>query len=91
MSVIRTRVLITGMVQGVGYRLSTLAEAEQLGVRGWICNLPDGRVEAVFEGAQDIVAQLIRWCRNGPTGAVVQDVAIEYEEPEGLQGFEIKR
>ena len=91
MSVIRTRILITGMVQGVGYRFSTLAQAEQLGVKGWIRNLPDGRVEAVFEGAQDVVEQLMLWCHNGPIGAVVQDVAVEYETPEGLQGFVIRR
>ncbi|MBV8884673.1 MAG: acylphosphatase [Chroococcidiopsidaceae cyanobacterium CP_BM_RX_35] len=91
MSVVRAHIFVTGMVQGVGYRLSTLAEAEQLGICGWVCNLPDGRVEAVFEGVQNIVEEIICWCHNGPTGAVVQSLTIEYEEPEGLQGFEIRR
>jgi acylphosphatase len=88
---IRAHVFVSGMVQGVGYRFSTLDEANQLSVSGWVRNLPDGRVEAVFEGTRNVVEQMIRWCHDGSPAAVVKDVAIEYEEPSGLQGFEMRR
>lgn len=66
-------------------------EAEGLGVKGWVRNLPDGRVEAVFEGSREVVEEMIRWCYKGPRAAVVKDVAVEYEELEGLLGFKIER
>jgi acylphosphatase len=88
---IRAHVFISGRVQGVGYRFSTLDRANELGISGWVRNLPDRRVEAVFEGSQTAVEEMIQWCDRGPRGAVVNDVAVEYEVPEGLQGFEIKR
>lgn len=85
----RAHVFISGKVQGVGYRYSTVQQAKQLGVRGWVRNLPDRRVEAVFEGNQAIVEEMIRWCRKGPSGAVVREVKVEYEVLENLQGFEV--
>jgi len=88
---IRAHVFVTGRVQGVGYRFSTRDEANRLGINGWVRNLSDGRVEALFEGSKAAVEEMINWCRQGPRGAVVKDVAVEYEEPEGLQGFEIRR
>lgn len=88
---IRTHVFISGRVQGVGYRYSTMDEAHRLGVNGWVCNVSDGRVEAVFEGTREAVEEIIRWCHKGPRAAVVKDVAVEYEQPEGLLGFEIVR
>lgn len=88
---IRAHVVISGRVQGVGYRFSTEDQANDLGINGWVRNLPDGRVEAVFEGTRATVEEMIQWCHQGPRGAVVKDVAIEYEAPEGLEGFEIKR
>lgn len=88
---IRAHVFIAGRVQGVGYRYSTMDEATRLGVNGWVRNVPDGRVEAVFEGTRNTVESMICWCHNGPTAAIVQDVAVEYEEPEGLLGFKIER
>ena len=88
---IRAHVFVSGRVQGVGYRYSTMDEAERLGVNGWVRNLSDGRVEAVFEGSRTAVEEMIRWCHRGPTAAVVKDVAVEYEEPEGLLGFKIER
>jgi len=66
-------------------------EAQRLGVNGWVRNLPDGRVEAVFEGSKTVVEEIIRWCHKGPTAAVVKDVAVEYEELEDLRGFETRR
>ena len=88
---IRVRVFVSGTVQGVGYRYSTLNKARQVGVSGWVRNLADGRVEAVFEGIKTDVEAMIRWCRGGSVAAEVTDVAVEYEEPEGIQGFEIRR
>jgi acylphosphatase len=88
---IRAHVFVTGRVQGVGYRYATVDTARQLGLQGWVQNLPDRRVEAVFEGAQNVVEEMIRWCHCGPPAAIVQDVVVEYEEPKGLQGFEVKR
>lgn len=88
---IRAHVFISGTVQGVGYRHYTGRQALRLSVNGWVRNLPDGRVEAVFEGSRKAVEDIIRWCYRGSNAAVVKDVAVEYEEPEGLQGFETRR
>lgn len=88
---IRAHIFISGRVQGVGYRFSTVEQAYELGISGWVRNLPDRRVEAVFEGSKTAVEEMIRWCYRGPRGAVVQDVAVEYEALERLRGFEIRR
>jgi acylphosphatase len=88
---IRDRVIISGIVQGVGYRFFTQKEAHQQGVMGWVRNLPDGRVEAVFEGFPEAVKAMVQWCHQGPQNAVVQQVVVEPEEPEGIKGFEILR
>ncbi|ARV60095.1 acylphosphatase [Nostocales cyanobacterium HT-58-2] len=88
---VRVHVFISGRVQGVGYRYSTVDTASQLGLTGWVRNLPDGRVEAVFEGSQSVVEEMIRWCYQGPPAAMVKDVLVEYEEPEGLRGFDVRR
>ncbi|MFB2882092.1 acylphosphatase [Floridanema aerugineum] len=87
---IRVHVIVTGLVQGVGYRYSTYNQAKQLGVKGWVRNLPDGRVEAVFEGKKAEVEQIVSWCHQGSRAAEVKNVAIEYEPPQGLTNFEIK-
>ena len=87
----RAHVLISGKVQGVGYRFSTLNTAVSLGINGWVKNLPDGRVEAVFEGSEEVVKKMINWCDQGPKSAVVQDVLVKYEQVEGIEGFEIYR
>jgi acylphosphatase len=87
--VVRYRVLISGRVQGVIYRDSSRRLAEQHDVGGWVRNLPDGRVEAVFEGPPDNVRRLVDWTRHGPRLAVVDDIAIHPEPPEGLTTFRI--
>lgn len=87
----RAHIFVSGIVQGVGYRFATLDAANQLGISGWVRNLPDDRVEALFEGTKAAVEEMIRWCHEGPPGAVVKNVAVEYEEPEGLREFQIKR
>jgi acylphosphatase len=60
------------------------------GVAGWVRNLPDGRVEAVFEGPADGVDHLVDWMRDGPRDALVDDVAVEAEQPEGLRAFVVR-
>lgn len=79
----RLHVHISGKVQGVWFRESTRQEAQRLGVTGWIRNLPDGRVEGVFEGPDAAVDRLVQWCHDGPSAARVQDVDVREEEPTG--------
>ena len=86
---VRYRVLISGRVQGVFFRDSCRRLAEQHDVAGWVRNLPDGRVEAVFEGPPDDVRHLVDWSRQGPRLATVDDIAIHPEPPEGLTTFHI--
>jgi len=76
----RVRVVISGLVQGVFFRDSARRQAERLGVTGWVRNLPDGRVEAVFEGDSAWVRELVQWCHRGPPGAEVEEVSV-VEEP----------
>ena len=86
----RTRALVSGRVQGVLFRDSTREKAEALGLSGWVRNLSDDRVEALFEGPEDRVAEMISWCEEGPPNAEVQNVSVEQEDPEGLKGFEVR-
>lgn len=90
-NLIRAHVLVTGKVQGVGYRAATWDTATLLKLNGWVRNLRDGRVEAVFEGTPDQVEAMLRWCHQGPPAAVVDRVDVEYELPEGLKGFQVTR
>ncbi|MEE6281555.1 acylphosphatase [Georgenia sunbinii] len=83
----RSHAIVSGRVQGVGYRLSCVRQAEALGVAGWVRNLPDGTVEAVLEGEDDAVAGALRWLHDGPSGARVERVEVRDEEPLGEQGF----
>jgi acylphosphatase len=87
---IRRRVWVSGRVQGVAFRACTRREARAAAVDGFVRNLADGRVEAVFEGEADAVARLLAWCRAGPRGARVERVETREELPEGLTGFEIR-
>ncbi len=87
---IRRRVLMSGRVQGVAFRAATRREARAAGLAGWVRNLADGRVEAVFEGEPSAVAVLVAWCREGPSAARVDRVDAAEETPEGLAGFEIR-
>jgi len=88
-AVARKHVWIRGRVQGVWFRQSCADAAKQAGVCGWVRNLPDGRVEAVFEGSDSAVEQMVRWCRHGPPRAVVSTVEVTAEESEGCDGFEV--
>jgi acylphosphatase len=87
--VIRRRVIVHGRVQGVFFRDTTRRMATSRGLGGWVRNAPDGTVEAVFEGDAEAVESMVRWCREGPRGAVVERVEVSDEEPEGLSDFRI--
>ncbi|MEF8775450.1 MAG: acylphosphatase [Haloarculaceae archaeon] len=87
----RAHVHVTGRVQGVFFRATTRDRARRLAVDGWVKNLADGRVEAVFEGPAEDVAELIEFCHEGSDAARVEDVEVAYEAPEGIEGFEILR
>jgi acylphosphatase len=76
----RVHVFISGKVQGVWFRAYTEAEAKKLGVKGWVRNLPDGRVEAVFEGEDEAVDKMVAWCYKGSPYSKVTDVEV-IEEP----------
>lgn len=86
----RAHVHVSGNVQGVFFRDSTRQKAGELGLAGWVRNTPDGRVEAVFEGPSSEVRQMVDWCEHGPSHADVEDVKVEYTEPEGnSERFEV--
>ncbi|WP_435076669.1 acylphosphatase [Halococcus sp. AFM35] len=87
----RAHVFVTGRVQGVSYRANTRDTAREAGVDGWVKNLDDGRVEAVFEGEEESVERLVEWCHSGSPAAEVESVDAEYGDPEGLSGFEVRR
>lgn len=75
----RARVYVSGRVQGVFFRSETQDEARRLDITGWVRNLADGRVEAVFEGEKENVEKLIEFCRRGPPGAKVSKVDVTWE------------
>ncbi|HEY8377003.1 MAG TPA: acylphosphatase [Nannocystis sp.] len=79
LEVVQALVRVEGRVQGVYYRASTQAQAQALGLRGWVRNLPDGRVELRAQGPRARVEQLIAWCRQGPPAARVTDVDVTWE------------
>lgn len=85
----RVRVVVTGRVQGVFFRASCAREARDRGLAGSVRNLPDGRVEAVFEGVDADVDRMVEWCRLGPEHARVDAVEIAPETPAGERGFAV--
>jgi acylphosphatase len=83
-------VTIYGIVQGVWFRATTREQAQRLGVSGWVRNTPEGAVEAHMQGDDGAVDALLAWCRQGPPGARVKQVAADAVEPdENIQGFRI--
>ncbi len=86
---IRRRVVVWGRVQGVFFRSSTRETAASRGVEGWVRNLPDGSVEAVFEGEPDAVQTLLAFCHSGSRWAKVERVEVIEEAPQGVSGFRI--
>jgi acylphosphatase len=74
---------VAGRVQGVWYRSNTRTKAIELGLKGWVKNLWDGRVEAVFEGEAHVIKEMIEWCKRGPPLAKVKQIEVKWEEPTG--------
>ena len=79
----RAHLFIIGKVQGVFFRSNTLAKTRETSVSGWIRNLRDGRVEAIFEGNEEAVWKMINFCKSGPPCASVKDVEIRWENYTG--------
>ena len=89
---IKKHVYFSGKVQGVFFRANTKEKAQEFGVKGWVKNLIDGRVEAVFEGEEKDVNKLINWCKNNQPHAKVDKIKVETKEPTGkFDEFFIKR
>jgi acylphosphatase len=92
MADVRAHVYISGQVQGVFFRASAHGGAKKLGLTGWVRNTLDGQVEAVFEGDEAKVEEMVEWCRHGPDGAQVAGVDVKYETATGeFSGFIVKR
>jgi len=88
---VRVHLIISGFVQGVFFRSNTQEKAKEIGVFGWVRNLGDGRVEAVFEGEKEKVLKIIEWVKKGPELARIENVEIKWEEYQGeFDDFEIK-
>jgi acylphosphatase len=91
----RVHMIVRGEVQGVSFRMSTLREAQRLGVVGWVRNLPDGSVELEAEGPNDQVRQLVEYARTGPPSAIVRHVQLDELDDTGPdvkdKGFTIRR
>lgn len=83
---VRARVLVSGRVQGVYFRSETERKARKLGVKGWVRNLGDGSVEALFEGEREKVEAMIEFCRRGPPTAQVERVKVDWEPYKGEFG-----
>lgn len=85
------RLVITGKVQGVFYRQSSKERAQQLNIKGWVKNRPDGSVEMTIAGEEDDIKSFITWCRQGPPQAGVDNVQIEPTEETAFDNFSILR
>ena len=86
----RARVVVGGRVQGVFFRARTRDKAASLSLAGWVRNVPDGTVEAVFEGPRAQVEHAIAWCGHGPPHAAVDSMDVTWEEPAGEPGFSVR-
>lgn len=88
---VRAHVIVSGRVQGVCFRMETQRAAKKFGVSGWVRNLIDGTVEAVFEGDKKQVDEAIEWCRKGPSLSVVSNLEMDWESYIGEFGdFDIR-
>ena len=89
---VRAHVIFRGRVQGVFFRANTQGKAEEVGVLGWVRNLPDGTVELVAEGERARVEKLLEWCRTGQPHARVESADVRWSEGRGgFRSFEIRR
>lgn len=74
------RVFISGFVQGVGFRHFVRSKANELKLTGWVQNLPDGRIEAIFQGSKEKIEQMIKLCKKGPFLSEVEDVEVRWDK-----------
>ncbi len=81
---VRAHVWISGRVHGVFFRATTRRVAKRFGLTGWVKNLRDGRVEAIFEGSRENVEEMIKFCHEGPPAAIVSNVEVKWEDPTGM-------
>jgi len=86
----RAHVYVSGKVQGVYFRATTRDEAQKRDVDGWVRNLDDGRVEAVFEGPEEAVEGMVAFCHEGSSAARVEDVEVTSGDPQGEEGFRVR-
>lgn len=87
----RAEIVVTGIVQGVYFRANTQRVASRLGLTGWVRNRVDGSVEVVAEGEKGAVEELVSWCRQGPPGAEVERIEVNWSEHTGqLKQFSIR-
>ncbi|MFX0162680.1 MAG: acylphosphatase [Candidatus Hodarchaeota archaeon] len=87
----RAHVIVSGLVQGVFFRANTRDRAKKLGVKGWVKNRSDGKVEALFEGEEEAVKAMIEFCKKGPPSAIVEKVEVKWEKYGGeYKDFSIK-
>ena len=91
MSLVCRHVLVAGRVQGVGFRWHARVKAQELGLGGWVANLPDGRVEGWIEGEESAVEAMLAWLRKGPPSAHVTNVEVVADAPRGLTAFGVRR
>ena len=87
----RVYITVVGRVQGVGFRYSLYIKALQLGIKGWVKNKDDNKVEAVFEGEQDKINHIIEFCKKGPFHANISNIKIKEEQYKGEEKFRILR
>lgn len=88
---VRAHIFVSGIVQGVFFRAETKEAAQKLGIKGWVRNTKDERLEAVFEGEKEEVEKLIEWAKRGPPAAVVEKIDIGWEEYKGeFKNFELR-
>ena len=89
----KIRAIVSGRVQGVGFRMSTLQQAKQIGVSGYVRNLMNGNVEIVALGKTEKVEELLQWAKSGPPSARVNNLEVEVIANDGEEfvGFEIRR
>ncbi len=88
---LQVQVIISGRVQGVWFRANTKQKAEQLGINGWVKNIADGKVAALFEGDEKHVQEMIEWCHHGPPLAKVENIEVKKQSPtNGFEGFSVR-
>ena len=87
---IQVHVLVSGRVQGVGFRATLQREAKRRELQGWVRNLEDGRVEAVIQGFESEVNALVGWCRKGPLHAAVSAIEVVRRPIEAFHGFDLR-